>query len=38
MNKKKIALLAVIPFALPERGHIPVRDASSRDWNKQSFW
>lgn len=42
-RKLKIAVslalaMLVIPFAFPERARIPVQGASSRDWNKQSFW
>ncbi len=42
MSKKKIALivalLAIVPFILPEGGRVPVQGAGTRDWNKQSFW
>ena len=43
MKKRTIAWLALLavlvaPLLIPERGNIPVRGASARDWNRQSFW
>lgn len=42
-RKKRLVLLLatgliLAGFLLPERYSIPVKNASTRDWNRQSFW
>lgn len=42
-SKRKIFLLvlaciALLPLLIPERAVIPVQKATSKDWNRQSFW
>lgn len=35
---KLLAIILALGLCIPERGVIPVKNATAKDWNSQSFW